>query len=372
MKFTLSVALAGALSTLSATGEFQLNNGIAAVANDSVITHQDLLRESEAVLNVYRRTYVSNPEVFRQKRDEAMSDALDQLIDQQLILTDFKTLGGIIQESWIDDNIKERIREQFGDRVTFTKSLQAQGITYEAFRQRERDKFISMLMARKHVLEPSLISPSKIERFYQTNLHRFKLGDQVKLRIIQLGRGAAGSGAENLELALDIKKKITEGASFSEMASTYSEQFAKEGGLWGWKEYSQLKLGLAEIAFGLEKGKSSRVLSVAQMLDGEYWVFQHDDEGKALTARKFTERGSSFREAFVAEQKLSDPLGFQDLPAVPRDFYILFAEEKQPARVRVLEEVRDEIEKELILQERARLQKRWIDRLRAKSFVRYF
>jgi hypothetical protein len=34
--------------------------------------------------------------------------------------------------------------------------------------------------------------------------------------------------------------------------------------------------------------------------------------------------------------------------------------------------VRDEIEKELIVQERARLQKKWVERLRAKAFVRYF
>jgi hypothetical protein len=56
----------------------------------------------------------------------------------------------------------------------------------------------------------------------------------------------------------------------------------------------------------------------------------------------------------------------------PQEFYLMLVEDKRPAHVRPLEEVRDEIEKELIVQERARLQKKWVERLRAKAFVRYF
>jgi hypothetical protein len=48
------------------------------------------------------------------------------------------------------------------------------------------------------------------------------------------------------------------------------------------------------------------------------------------------------------------------------------AEDRQNAHVRSIEEVRDEIEKELIIDERKRLKKKWIERLRSKSFVRYF
>ena len=50
----------------------------------------------------------------------------------------------------------------------------------------------------------------------------------------------------------------------------------------------------------------------------------------------------------------------------------MLVEDKRAAHVRPLEEVRDEIEKELTVQERARLQKAWVDRLREKAFVRYF
>jgi hypothetical protein len=47
-------------------------------------------------------------------------------------------------------------------------------------------------------------------------------------------------------------------------------------------------------------------------------------------------------------------------------------EEVRSAHVRPLSEVRDTIEKNLLLQERARLHKKYIDRLKKKSFIRYF
>ena len=40
--------------------------------------------------------------------------------------------------------------------------------------------------------------------------------------------------------------------------------------------------------------------------------------------------------------------------------------------MRPLDEVRDEIERGLVVAERSRLEKQWLERLRKKSFVRYF
>jgi hypothetical protein len=47
-------------------------------------------------------------------------------------------------------------------------------------------------------------------------------------------------------------------------------------------------------------------------------------------------------------------------------------DDRKAAHTRPLPELRDEIERELIAQEKVRLRKVWIDRLRAKSFVRQF
>ena len=55
----------------------------------------------------------------------------------------------------------------------------------------------------------------------------------------------------------------------------------------------------------------------------------------------------------------------------PQEFYLMLVEDKRTSRVKTLVEVKDEIEKNLVVEERNRLQKQWIERLKAKAFVRY-
>lgn len=370
MRTTILITIVAALTATSVRAEFELVNGIAAIADDTVITVQDVRQASSDAIDLYRRTYFNNPDVFEQKRVGALTEALESLIDRQLILRDFKNLGGVIQESYIDDIIKDRIREQFGDRVTLTKTLQAQGITWETFRQREREKIITQIMERKNVREALLISPAKIERHYQTNAASYKLGDQVKMRVIVLNRPQNADVEEVRKLATQIKAKIDGGAPFTEMASTYSESpDRRQGGLWGWKQESQLRRGLWEVAYSSATGVCSRVISMTSVPDGSYWVSQYGPAGELVQARRFNERD---KDAFVEEVKPSEGKGSADKVPNPQVFYLMTVEEKQIARTKSLAEVREEIEKDLLLQERARLQKKWIERLRSKSFFRYF
>jgi peptidyl-prolyl cis-trans isomerase SurA len=366
MRFIIFVLIGAVLGQVEVRGEFELSNGIAAIADDAVITVHQVRKTAADTIELYRRTYFNNPEVFDQKRIAALTDALEALIDRQLILHDFKNLGGVIQESYIDDIIKERIREQFGDRATLIKGLQAEQITWETFRQRERDRVIESIMERKNVREGLLISPAKIEHYYQTNLPRYKVEDQVKLRKIELNRTATASLDEIHRRALEIKAKIDGGAPFSETAATYSEASdRKDGGLWGWREQRQIAKGLAEIAFALKPGECSPLVGFAREGPEAYWIIRYHHNGQAALGRKFTDK-----DVFVEERKFADQAGPNDLPALPNTIYLLYVEEKQSARTRALAEVRDEIEKDLLLQERARLQRKWLQRLRAKSFVR--
>jgi len=347
------------MATSAGHAGFESRNGIAAIANGTVITMQDVEIASAQGVEVARRTSPT-AEVFYQKRVEAMRDALDLLVERQLILSDFKSAGVNVPEKYIDDVVNERIRQRFGDRINLAKTLKAEGVTPDAFRQRMKEEIILEYMNGKNVREASLISPAKIERYYQTNLHKYKLGDRVKLRVILL-KGSAG-------MAQEIQAQINDGAPFAEMASIYSQGSAqKEGGLWGWYEESQLRKGLSEIAFSLQSNQVSGVVGFARASDETYWVYQYDRSGKVTTARHFTDG-----EAFLNEKKFESGAGPGDLPVVPQEFYLMKIEDKQIAHTRSIVEVRDEIEKELIIEDRKRLKKQWIQRLRAKSLVTYF
>jgi parvulin-like peptidyl-prolyl isomerase len=120
-------------------------------------------------------------------------------------------------------------------------------------------------------------------------------------------------------LAGEILSKIKEGAAFADMAAVYSQGSQRnQGGDWGWVEKSVLRKELAETAFSLKPGEISSVIET------------------------------------------------------PEACYLMLVEEKRAAHVKALGDVRDEIEKTMLAQERARLQKQWIERLKKKTFVRYF
>ena len=58
--------------------------------------------------------------------------------------------------------------------------------------------------------------------------------------------------------------------------------------------------------------------------------------------------------------------------ATPEVCYLMLVEERKPAHVKPIGEVRDEIEKALLLEERSRLQQRYVDKLERKTFVRKY
>lgn len=235
-----------------------------------------------------------------------------------MILHEFKTAGYHLPESVIDDAIQDRIKERFGNRATLAKTLQAQGISFETFRKQIRDDYIVRAMIQTKVsADKIIISPQKVETYYNANRDKYQVPDQVKLRMIVLNKRGEDDASPK-RVAQEILNKIKEGASFAEMASIYSDAQRSQGGDRGWIERDTLKKELADVAFSLKQGEHSSVVDL------------------------------------------------------PEACYILFAEEVRSAHTRPLAEVREEIEEILKNEERARLQKQWIDRLKAKSFVRYF
>ena len=77
------------------------------------------------------------------------------------------------------------------DRKTLIETLRAQGMTFEEFRKQVRDQWIEAQMRRKNVSQQAVISPFKVETYYQAHQDDFKVGDQVQLRMIVLKKTSA-------------------------------------------------------------------------------------------------------------------------------------------------------------------------------------
>ena len=294
-------------------------DGIEAVVADKVITFaqvQDYTRSAEETL---RTQYAAQPDVFQQKLDAALRDSLEQLVERELILNNYETGGyNKLPDSFIDQMVQDSIREKFGDRVTMLKTLQAQGITLEQYRKELLDHYIEGGLRSENIQKSIIISPYKIETYYKTHPDEFKLGDQVKLRMIVLSQ-TSPDDTNTLELAREIAGKIRAGASFTEMAGVYSQGSQQHaGGDWGWVDRSVLRKELSDAAFNLKPGQ------------------------------------------------ISDPV------ETPDSVYLVLVEDRAAAHLKPLADVRDDIEKRLLILDQARQAKEWIDGLRKKTYVRYF
>jgi parvulin-like peptidyl-prolyl isomerase len=294
-------------------------DGVLAVINDTVITRQQVEEFVMPAIDSLRREYAGEPEaVFQQKLTAVINDGLEQLVERQLILHDFDTEGYRMPDSYLDEMVQDRIRDRYSDRVTLTKTLQAQGETFESFRKEVRDQAIVTYMRSKNIAQEIVISPYKIETYYHAHQDDFKIEDEIKLRMIVLNKTSADD-TNTPAMAREILSQIKGGASFQEMASSYSQDSQRgQGGDRGWIERSVLRKELADATFALQTGQVSDVIET------------------------------------------------------PETCYLMLVEQKRPSHVKPLNEVRDDIEKNLRAEEQARLEKQWIARLKAKTFILRF
>ncbi len=299
----------------------ELADGILAIVNDSVITRAQVADYVAPAIDALRQEYAGQDNastVFEQKASDVFNDGLEQLIERQLILHDFDVVGYKLPDSYVDELVQDRIRERYSDRITLMKTLQAQGMTYEQFRKDVREQYIVSAMRAKNISQEIVISPFKIENYYLAHQDDFKIGDQIKLRMIVLNKSSSDDPSPQ-RMAGEILTQIKQGASFGQMASVYSQGSQREqGGDWGWVERSVLRQQLADVAFSLQPGQMSDIIDT------------------------------------------------------PQACYLMLVEQKRPAHVRLLSEVRDDIEATLRAQEQSRLEKQWIGDLKKKTFIRYF
>jgi peptidyl-prolyl cis-trans isomerase SurA len=359
--------------------EPELVNGIQAVVHDAVVTLSEVQILTSQAEQVLSRQYRSQPEVYFKKLADARNESLDQLIERQLILHDFRaTFSEPERKAIIDKEINKEVDLDLeaeirtrtgGNRMTFIQTLQAEGMTLERYRQKIRDRIIWTWLRQKNISSELIVSPHRVEVYYLAHREEFKVQQEVKLRMIVLKCPGDSEVPKTEKLAEDILRALKEGATFAEMATIHSEGSQRnQGGDLGWWEPSRLNKGLADTAVSLQAGQRSGVMS--RSAGEDYWVCEYSNSVPVL-GRHYIADATLKKEVKTEERSFEDAAASTNLPP-PIEFYLMLVEDKRPERFKTLTDVRDQIEKDLLTQERARLEKQWVDKLKKKTFVRVF
>lgn len=347
---TSTLVLAKALPIVSAESPeakswTELNKDrVLAISDTQPITVSDLRRQTDPFVAEIRRG--KSDEEFSQIMKSFAEEALGQIINRQLAIAEFKTSVGKIPASYIDSDIEETIRRDFGgDRNRFVASLRAMGQTPLSYRKFIEDRIIFDFMigqVRRTALE---VGPGKLQAYYDVHKSEFVRKESVQLRQITLIQGASETIAEGKARAeawaaalrdpaklpatlvrykVSLSKKAPE-LGFAEIAETIStDDYAKKGGDTGWQPLEDI---------------NERVVGVVRpMKDGE----------------------------------ISEALQF-DIPGSPALWFILKREGLKTAGTDTLDDpkVRSIIEERVRAQEMKKAVEKWLAELRAKHYVEY-
>ena len=239
-------------------------NGIAAKVNGSVITKNQVSFMLAPIHAQLAAQFPRRGEQFESQFKEAKNKILQELVDRQIILDEFKQLGASIKPHVIDEEIKRQMRELYnGSETKFREELQRSRLTMPGYREMTREKMVVQAMRAQQFADAPPPLPNEIQKEY--NEVKLSLRDTIKDVITFQKIFIPASDAENpvatpetqLSLAEDIAKQLASGKDFAELAKTYSKDaFAEAGGIQENVPRIDLSPEFASIIFETPVGKT--------------------------------------------------------------------------------------------------------------------
>ena len=176
---------------------------------------------------------------FDAKFKEARDGIVQELIDRQIILDEFKQLGATIKPNIIDEEIKRQMRELYnGDEVKFREELKRSRLTMEGYREMTREKIAVQSMRSQQFSDAPPPLPDEVQKEYNETKSKLRAVEKDVITFQKIFIPAAdpqnpvASSETQLSLAEDLAKQLADGKDFAELAKSHSKDaFADDGGL---------------------------------------------------------------------------------------------------------------------------------------------
>lgn len=300
--------------------DLRFQNGIVAVAEGKVITVEDIKREIAPMIPRLQEQ-ARNEQEFNQMLASLQDDTIQSLVDRVLIVKDFfSDEKRRIPQSYVDNAVDENIINEFeGDRSKFLAYLRSRGLTLREYRREVEEDIIYQYMRGQKRRSATIVSPVKVQEFYDENKDDFFQEDSVHLRLIQFKRRDGRTDRDLLALAARVQARLDVGHDFDDIAREMSEDARRtKGGDWGWMGKSDLKPEFSDPLFELSEGETTSPI------------------------------------------------------LQPEGIFLLHAEERKYAGIQPIDEVRERIERIIISREGRRAMEAWLERLRRNGYVKLY
>ena len=280
--FALSLAVGYALLLPAVSPADTVVEEIIARVNNDIITRTEYVRSRDQLKQEVQQQDASNADrAFAEKQRDVLRD----LIDQQLLLQKGKDMGITGDTELIKRLDEMRKQMNLGTMEELEKAAEAQGASYDDFKQNLRNQIVTQKVIGQEVGSKLAMNKDEEKRFYEQHRAEMDQPEQVRLSEILIApkvpakpAPAAGakpeppSDAEN-EAALaaaqakaqDLLDQIHKGAKFSDLAKKYSDgPSAKEGGDLSYFKRGTLAKELEDKVFALKAGEATDVIRTKQ------------------------------------------------------------------------------------------------------------
>ena len=233
------------------------SGGKVAVINGVVITQAHFDKELKVHLERVSR---QGKQISEEQITALKKDVLDGLIEREVLYQESQKAGIKIDEQKVNDQMAG-IRKRFPNEEEFKKALASMGLTEEEVRtQIQRGLSIRGLIDQK-VANSIVVTDEETKAYYDNNPQFFKQPEQVKASHILIKVEPTADDATKAAARKkieDIRKKLTDGGDFAELAKEYSEgPSAPKGGDLGYFRRGQMVKAFDDTAFSMKINKVS-------------------------------------------------------------------------------------------------------------------
>jgi peptidyl-prolyl cis-trans isomerase SurA len=276
IKMKVAVLICGAVMSVGASAQTVVEEIVARV-NDQIITQSDLKRTREQIAAEMQQE--TDPEA-KAKVAEKETTILRDLIDQQLLVQYGKDAGINAETEMIKrlDQIRKNMNLENMEDVE--KAAQAQGVSFEDFKNNLRNSIITQQVIGQEVGRKLQITPNEVAQYYEQHKQEFDRPEQVELAEILVTTEVPAAekdkpaeqqvSDEQRSAAAEAKAKsllesIKAGAKFEEVAKKSSDgPTAAQGGELGAFRRGMLAKELEDKTFAMKDGEVSEVIRTKQ------------------------------------------------------------------------------------------------------------
>jgi len=248
--------------------------------NNSIITRSDLKRSREQLLNDMHQ---QAPNATAAEEKDREKDLLRDLIDQQLLLQKGEELGISADAEVVKrlDELRKQIHAESMEDVE--KAAQAQGVSFEEFKQNMKNQIITQRVIGQEVGSHISVTQQEVQQEYDKDKNEMERPEQVRLSEILISTQTAPpvkteKGKEVLPQAPSpevvaaaqakanqVYAQLQKGAKFDDLAKQYSDgPTSANGGDLEYFKRGTMSKELEQQVFALKAGEYTKPIQTNQ------------------------------------------------------------------------------------------------------------